>query len=150
MTLSGIRAIRTFCDKLISAPNWREVVKEVESGSSDFEVDGVRFINSADIDRIQQDELSGDPYILGCFNAWFLASILEIDQDVIEAMQEAEAFEALGKLILSMDKLSELQQEYASADGYGHHFNHYDGSEEELLPRAADPLEWFHVFDNRG
>ena len=68
--------------------------------------------------------------MLGCFNAWFLAEVLEIDQDTIETLQNAEAYDGVGKLVLSMGKLEELQQAYASADGYGHHFSHYDGSEE--------------------
>ena len=88
-----------------------------------------RFIREDAIDEIMQDELMFDEYILGCFNASFLASVLDIDIDVIEAMQKAEAFEAIGKLVNSMNKLEELQAEYVKADGYGHHFAHYDGHE---------------------
>lgn len=144
MNYSECKAIKNFCADLFSTPDWREVVAEIENGAADFEVDGVRFINSADIDRIQCEELSNDVYCLGCFNAWFIADVLGIDQDVIEAMQKAEAFEAIGKLIISLDKLEELQAAYVSADGYGQYFNHYDGGEEEL---AIDG-ESFHVFDN--
>ena len=111
---------------------------------SDFEVSNVRFIRSDYIDEIQQDELSSDEYILGCFNSWFLAEVLDIDEDVIESIQKADAFEALGKLVISMDKLEELQESYASTDGYGHHFNHYDLSEEELTIGEHT----YHVFDN--
>ena len=57
---------------------------------------------------------------------------MDIDIDVIQAMQKAEAFEALGKLVMSTGKLEELQEKYASEDGYGHHFGHYDGCEYEL------------------
>ena len=91
-----------------------------------------RFIRSDAIDHIMQEELSNDKYILGCFNSWFLANILGLDQEVIEAIQKAEAYEALGRLVLSLGKLEELQAEYVSADGYGHHFGHYDGYEYEL------------------
>ena len=108
-----------------------EVLRNMENLDSDFEVGNYRFIHTDDIDEVQRDELSSDEYMLGCFNASFLASVLDIDQDVIEAMQKAEAYEAVGKLVLSMDKLEELQQDYVKWDGYGHHFNHYDGNEIE-------------------
>lgn len=146
MKLSELRTIREFCDGLTSTPDWRETVGHIVDGDSDFEVDGVRFINSDSIDEIQQDEISSDLYCLGCFNDWFIADVTGIDVDVIQAMQKAEAFEAIGKLIISLGKLQELQSEYASADGYGHHFNSYDGNEEELLVDGR----LFHVFDNRN
>jgi len=113
-----------------------EMVEEddlpLEFMEDDFEVNDYRFIKYTAIDKIQQEELGGDEYILGCFNPSFLADVLNIDMDVIEAMQKAEAYEAIGKLVLSLDKLEELQQEYSSDDGYGHHFGHYDGNEHEL------------------
>lgn len=144
LTYTQIKNIKTFCEGLLSEPNWREVVENIVSYEEDFKVDNVRFIHSDDIDEIQQEELKSDLYVLGCFNAWFLAGVLDIDSDVIEAMQEAEAFEAIGKLIVSMDKVDELQEKYASVDGYGHHFNHYDGNEDEL---TIDSNNYF-VFDN--
>ena len=91
-----------------------------------------RFIREDAIDSIMQDELSNDEWLLGTFNDYFLSDVLEIDIDVIQAMQKAEAFEALGKLIISTGKLEELQEKYVSEDGYGHHFGHYDGYEYEL------------------
>ena len=145
MKYSEIKEIRQFCEKLTSEPDWKEVIKNIADGESDFEVGNVRFINSDYIDEIQQEELSNDEYILGCFNACFIAGILEIDVDVIEAMQKAQAYEALGKLIISLGKIPELQAEYASSDGYGNHFNNYDGNEEELHVNG----QLFHVFDNR-
>lgn len=144
MKYSDIKKIKTFCVSLFSTPDWREVVTAIDNGTYDFEVDGVRFINSESIDQIMQDELSDDEYVLGCFNSWFLASVLNVDRDVIEAMQKAEAFEAIGKLIISLGKLEDLQEEYARQDGVGAHFNHYDNSEEELFVNG----ELFHVFDN--
>jgi hypothetical protein len=91
-----------------------------------------RFIREDHIDQTMQDELADDTYLLGCFHADFLARILDIDLDVIEAMQKAEAFDALGKLILSLGKLEQLKSEYADADGYGPHFAHYDSETHEL------------------
>ena len=114
------------------AVSGRDVAQSMCDKESDFEVENYRFIHKDYIDGIQQDEIQSDLYILGCFNAWFLADVLGIDTDVIEAMQEAEAYEAIGKLVVSMDKVEELQAGYASADGYGHHFNHYDGCEDEI------------------
>lgn len=114
--------------------DYREVAENIISLDSDFysPCDNYRFINSDNIDEIMQDELASDEYILGCFNAHFLSHIIDIDYDVIEAMQKAGAYEAIGKLIISLDKLEELQQDYVSADGYGHHFAHYDGYENEI------------------
>lgn len=144
MKYSQVKMLKSFCADLFSKPDYREVI--AHAGEDDFEVNGVRFVRDDAIDQIQQDELASDEYILGCFNADFLADVLGIDQEVIEAMQKAEAFEAIGKLIISMGKLEALQQAYASADGYGHHFNGYDFSEEEISIDGVD----YHVFDNRG
>jgi|DEB0MinimDraft_3_1074331.scaffolds.fasta_scaffold00790_3 hypothetical protein len=129
---SELKALRD-----IVGDEWREITEVIRpvNGAmyNDSGWDGdYRVIAASAIDEIMQDELSDDEYILGCFNDWFLASVLDIDVEVIEAMQKAEAFEAIGKLVISMDKLQELQAEYAGADGYGHHFSHYDGSEEEI------------------
>lgn len=85
-----------------------------------------RFIREDHIDQIMQEELAADTYVLGCFHADFLARILYIDIGVLESMQKAEAFDAVGKLILSMGKLEQLQSAYKDLDGYGHHFAHYD------------------------
>lgn len=142
MKYSQVKTIKSFCANLFSEPDYREVI--AHAGEDDFEVDGVRFIRANAIDTIQCDELASDEYVLGCFNAWFLADVLGIDQDVIEAIQKAEAFEAIGKLIISMGKLEALQQAYSRADGYGHHFNSYDFSEEEIIIDGID----YHVFDN--
>jgi len=145
MKYSQVKAIKAFCEQLHSSPDYREVLQNILDGEVDFEVDNVRFINSSEIDQIQQDELESDLYCLGCFNDWFISDVTGIDADVIKAMQKAEAFEAVGKLIISLGKLAEIQEGYARADGYGHHFNYHDGNEEELRING----ETFYVFDNR-
>ena len=127
MQLSEIKQIKNLVDG-----DWREAVESITMQEDDFEIDKYRFIRQDKIDGIQQEELSYEPYLLGCFNAWFLADVLNIDMDVIESMQKADAYEALGKLVLSLDKLEDLQEQYVSADGYGHHFSHYDFSEDEI------------------
>lgn len=38
----------------------------------------------------------------------------------------------------------EFAQAYSSVDGYGHHFNSYDGNEEEITINGNDYI----VFDN--
>ena len=89
-----------------------------------------RFIREDEIDRVQQEELSSDAYMLGCFNASFIANILDTDEDAIKAMQDANAYEGIGKMLLK--HIDEIQQQYSSMDGYGHHFAHYDHNEHEL------------------
>ncbi|MDX8400418.1 MAG: hypothetical protein R8K20_09250, partial [Gallionellaceae bacterium] len=106
---------------------------DVELQGGDF-----RLILAEDINDIMESELGDDEYILGCFNARFLQDVTGIEYTVFEAMQQAEAHEAIGKLVKSMDKLSDLQEQYASVDGYGHHFGKYDGNEHELVINGAD------------
>lgn len=142
MKYSDIKKLKAFCEGLHSEPSWREVLENL--GNDDFDVDNVRFIKDDAILNILEDELSSDEYILGCFNAWFLADITGIDQDVFEAMQAAEAYTAIGKLIISGGHLSSLAYEYQRQDGYGHHFNHYDGNSDEITLDG----ELYHVFDN--
>lgn len=101
----------------------------------DEETDSYRVIHEDRIDEIQREELANDEYLLGCFNPHFIANVTGIDYDAIKAMQEAEAFEAIGKLILSRDEwLGELQRDYVRADGYGHHFAHCDHQERMVGP----------------
>ena len=118
-----------------------EVLEKIESeDDTDFVVSGARIIHKDFIDKIQQDELCSDLYILGCFNASFLAEYLPISRQAIEAIQKADAYEALGEIV--QEYIEEIQAGYAAADGYGHHFNGYDFSEEEtdhyyIFPRAG-------------
>jgi len=145
MKYSEIKAIKNYCKSLHSQPDYKEVLESISVGADDFEVDNVRFIKSDAIDSIQQDELENDLYILGCFNSGFLSDILNIDYDVFDAMKGAEAFEAIGKLIISLNKLGDLQAEYSRLDGYGHHFNSYDHSQDEFEINSVS----YYVFDNR-
>lgn len=122
MKLSEIKEVKNLADD-----QWREAVEQMLDEEPDFEVNDFRFIHQDSIDKIQQEELSDDEYILGCFNDWFLADILGINFDTVQTMQKKECFEALGKLVIDLGKLEELQEKYAREDGYGHHFSHYDG-----------------------
>ena len=129
---SEIKRLKEFCSDTVIVEDWREVVEQMEAGTDDFEVNDHRFIKAGKIDAIQQEELSWDEYVLGCFNADFLAGILQAPTEVIKKMQEAEAFEAIGHWVISLGKIDDLQREYANTDGYGHHFAHYDHEEHEL------------------
>ena len=111
----------------------RELYENLNDNKSDFEIGNYRFINSDDIDKIQQDELSSDPYVLGCFNADFLADIIGWHYDAVKAVQDAEKYETIGQFIIDNDHIEELQEEYSRLDGYGHHFAHYDHHEHELF-----------------
>ena len=142
MKYSEIKAIRKFCEGLFSTPYWPEVVCNI--GKDDFTVDNVRFIKAAEIDSIQADEMGGDSYILGCFNARAIADATGWPVVLIEAVQKGEAFEEIGKG-MSREQIEALQQIYSRADGYGHHFNSYDFSEEEITLDGID----YYVFDCR-
>lgn len=136
--LSLARKIQKITD--FDSSTTRDVLDEITSGTDDFTLGNFRFITKNEIDRIQQDELASDTYALGCFDAHFLGSILGIDADVVTRMQNADLHEAVGMLVESSGKLEEVQQGYANANGYGQHFNTYDGSEYE----AGD----YYIFDN--
>lgn len=131
LKLSECREIYNFCDS--ESIDFRQVIENITDNKSDFEVDDYRFIHTGYIDDIMKEELSSDPYIVGCFNAWFLADILGTTKEAIETMQKSDAFEGIGLMITSNDDyMDELVQNYISYDGYGHHFASYDGNEHEV------------------
>ena len=101
-----------------------------------------RFIGIHSIDEIMEEELSSDTYVLGCFNADFLAAVTDLPKAMIEACQKADAYAAIGEAILACGWLEDVQREYARADGYGHHFGHYDNEEHEISVAGS----YYHVF----
>jgi hypothetical protein len=123
-TYSNLKTIIEFCNE--NSIDFKTVINSILSDDNDFEVDGYRFIHEDDIDKIQCDELKSDTYILGCFNADFLADIIPIPYKAIIAMQKAECYSELGEIC--EDYINEIQEEYSRLDGYGHHFSHYDGN----------------------
>lgn len=143
MKYTEIKKIKAFCETLFSTPDWREVVQKIEAGENDFMVNDVRFINDNDIQSILEDELANDEYTLGCFSASAISQATDWPQFLIEAAQKAEEYEAIGKE-LTGEHISALASIYIEYDGYGHHFNHYDGVAEELTVND----ECFYVFDN--
>lgn len=145
---SAIKALKTFCEGLHSEPCFREVLTCILNEETDFEVDNVRFITDETILSVMVDEIFADDYVLGTFNASFIAENSQLPIEMIEACQEAEAFVAIGKGLnatLDEDEKESFCEEYAGIDGYGHHFNHYDGEDEELNFNGVA----FHVFDNQ-
>ena len=129
MKLSQLREVYQLANEL--GIDFKELVNNLTDESTDFEVENYRFISSDEIDKIQQEELKSDLYILGCFNAWFIADNTNIPLKAVEALQKAEAFGELGEMML--DYIDDIQSEYVSADGYGHHFGRYDGNEYETV-----------------
>ena len=121
---SNLKAIIEF--SLQNSIDFKETINNIINENNDFEIDNYRFIHEDSIDEIQCEELKSDTYILGCFNADFLADIINIPYKAIIALQKAECYSELGEIC--EDYISEIQQEYSRLDGYGHHFAHYDSN----------------------
>lgn len=121
-TFSNLKAIIELCKN--NSIDYKEVINNILSNEIDFEVNNYRFIHEDEIDSIQCDELKSDTYILGCFNADFLADIINIPYKAILALQKSECYSELGEIC--EDYVPKIQQEYSRLDGYGHHFAHYD------------------------
>jgi hypothetical protein len=145
MKYSEIKTLKSFTEALVSTPSYREVLENVLNGNEDFEVDNVRFISEDSILSVLAEELTSDLYCLGCFNAGFIADQCNWPIELVEATQKGEAFEALGKAIEDNTDMEEFAEAYASEDGYGHHFNSYDGGEEEITINGNT----YFVFDNQ-
>ena len=118
--------------KALIGDDYQEAVAQMSQDVDDFTVRNYRFIHQDAIDEVLADELSNDEYILGCFNASFIASVTDWPIALIEAAQKGEQFEAIGEAIIRGRFVNKLAERYAMADGYGHHFAHYDGNEHEL------------------
>ena len=146
MKYSQIKQIRALCDDLVSVHAWRDVVEKILSGVQDFEVDGDRFIHDDVILSVLADELTNNEYILGGFASWCIAQATDWPALLIEAAQKGRAYAEIGDA-MDTDQIRKLAEIYSSAEGFGHHFNRYDGGEEEL---RVEEFGLFHVFDNRG
>lgn len=148
MKYSEIKEVKDFCEGLHSEPEWREVVQCIVDGDDDFEVENVRFIKDDVILSVMVDEIFADNYTLGCFNASFIAENSDLNYELVQACQESEAYEAIGKALndtLTNDEKEAFCEAYADADGYDHHFNGYNSSCEEVTIEG----NLYHVFDKR-
>lgn len=123
-----------------------EILEHVENGEKDFTVDDIRYIRDDCIDEIMQEELACDEYMLGCFQPWVLAEVLPLSIVTIENSQANEECELLGKFIVEGGYVEILQKRYVGLDGYGHYFNSWDGSEEEMVIDGNE----YHVFKMRA
>lgn len=112
--------------------DFRELVNNITNNCEDFEIDNYRFIHSDYIDNIQVEELESDPYILGFFNADFLSDIIGLDSELIQIIQDSDKYDKLGKYLINNNFVEDIQKEYSSTDGYGHHFAHYDHETNEI------------------
>ena len=131
-----LTVITELCDEL--GLDVDEVIENIDDEKDDFTVGDYRFIHHDEIDQILEDELGDDAYILGCFNAWFIADNTDLSLEIVQALQEAEKFEAIGNHIIDNDFLTDVAKAYSDADGYGHHFNHWDGGQiEDILPETG-------------
>lgn len=132
MKISQIKTLIQFLKDLdFETEDFKEVYLNFEVEKQDFEVNDYRFIHKDSIDQILIEELESDTYILGCFNAWFLADCSGLPIELIEAGQKGEQYEAVGKAMLP--HIEEIASEYSRLDGYEHHFSPYDGEELEVL-----------------
>ena len=122
----------------------REFSDNVEAEVSDFELGNYRFIRFHDIEDIMVDELSSDAYILGCFNDYFLAGILDVPVEVIQTLQTHDSYEAIGEWLIQQDLVPELVDNYVLADGY-QHFAHYDGTWDDLNDYYDCPYYSFRI-----
>ena len=134
MKLSQLRDVKELSNELDI--DFRELTEQLIDEVDDFEIEDYRFIKVSEIDTIQQDELKSDLYSLGCFTDWFIADNTDLSLKVVQALQNAEAFEELGELIV--DDIETIQSEYSRLDGYGHHFGRYDGNEYEITLNDVD------------
>ena len=132
MKYSEIKRIKSELENISLEDSWKEVIENMTEETEDFEVDNYRFIHEDNIDEIQQKELSGDTYMLGSFYASFIADNTDLSLNIVKALQEANKFNTIGQHILDNDYLETMQEAYSSQDGYGAHFNSYDGNEEEI------------------
>lgn len=113
--------------------DWKEAARQIAEEAQDFEVDGYRFIHKGSIDQIAVDSYLGDPYLLGMFNASFIADNSSLSFDIVRVLQRSDEYEAIGQHLLDADEAEDMILEACRIDGYGHMLNSYDGSCDEGL-----------------
>lgn len=136
MNEKQLTVITELCDEL--GLDVDKVIEKIDDEKDDFTIGNYRFIHEDEIDQILEDELGGDAYILGCFSDWFIADNTDLSLEIVIVLQEAEKFEVIGNYIIDNDFLTDFAKAYSDADGYGHHFNHWDGGQiEDILPETG-------------
>ena len=100
------------------------------SDSDDFCLNGYRCIH---IDEIENAMIEYVKENIWAFSSDFLANYTGIPADIIRTYQEKYYEDANDRLLEMFDgKLEEIASDAATLDGYGHFFNSYDGTEEEI------------------
>lgn len=105
--------------------------KSVVNAETDYATGNWRIIDVNYIDDILANELSDDPYILGCFAAWVIADATGWPLDLIQAAQKADLYQSIGEGMTD-EQIKEVAHIYAQNDGYGAHFATYDSEEHEI------------------
>lgn len=138
-TMQQIREIKAILDA--EGVDWKDFIRE-SADSDDFELDGFRFIRESAIDDIVVDQYEDDAYVLGCFTDWFIADNSSLSLEIVQALQSAEKFEALGQHLIDSGESKDMILEACRLDGYGHMMNSYDGDTREELLEPAGFYYW--------
>jgi len=129
MRLSEVKSLKELLND--DMDNVRSFLDQIRMEcQDDFEVDNYRVIAAHVIDEKLLEYWQDDLYVLGGSYPHFLAAVTGIDQEVFEAMQKAEAYEAIGKLLVKGDHMQNYLATFWQYGGtYGEVFNSWDGSE---------------------
>ena len=122
---------------IISISNYLDICKHdllenIQNKETNFEVDNYTFLTEEEAIKEVVNMYECDEYLLGSFYASFIDDYIFLDIDDIIALQEAEQYQVIGKLIINSGKINEMMEEYIRLDGYGHALNSYDGNYEEF------------------
>lgn len=93
--------------------------------------DTYRIISEDDALKEVKNSYKCDLYMLGCFNASFIKDYISLDYEDINALQDSEQFEIVGKLIMNSGNFDDMMQCYIDTDGYCAALNSYYGNYEE-------------------
>jgi len=115
-----------------------DLLENIQNKETNFEVDNYTFLTENEALDEVVNMYEGNEDLLGSFYASFIDDYILLDIDDIIALQEAEQYQVIGKLILNSGKISEMMEEYIRLDGYGHALNSYDGNYEELNINNVD------------
>ena len=139
ITKDQIREIKAVLDA--EGVDWKDFIQKSRE-SDDFEIGEFRFIHESAIDDIVVCQYEDDPYVLGCFNDWFIADNSTLSLDIVQALQSAGAFDAIGQHLIDSGEYEDVIIEACRIDGYGHMMNSYDGSTREDLLAPAGFYFW--------
>lgn len=68
-----------------------ELAENFNNQEKDFEVENYRFIEESEAIDILKEQYEGDPYILGCFNDYFIADCCNINLSAVKALQKSRS-----------------------------------------------------------